>query len=658
MQYKSMEKTILKLILITVLAIGNNSISHGQIFDFNKEPPYQQIFVETDNFGTSYLHVLEEGLTSISNDTVKLKAINDLAYYWHTRNLNTALEFSKKGIVQAKGLGNSLWEGRLQMTQGAILLRMERLNIAEQVLEEAKSKVKREDRPFLNTQLGYVFERRGDLGKAADFAMETMRLGEALNDTWAIAQAYSDLGNLFWKQSKFKTGLQHGLTSVRLFKERGIKDLDYGFALYVVGNNYLAMEDYDRALEYYKQSIVIGERYGFYNNLADVYISLVDLYAFLGKFNKAEGAGNSAIKYSKLLDNQFLLMRSWLSLGKLQILEGKYISAIESLERCLNIATDKFGDIFFLSQAYEALGRAYAGNHNYQKAYAAFEQYDKLEKEIFTAEADQRISLLQTQFEVAQKENTIQLQETRLKQQNIRQIFMTITIALFMMFLGMGYVAFKNNRKKNKRLEEQNTEKEFLLKEVHHRVKNNLEIISSLLALQASQLKNNKLTSAMQDIQNRVYSMSMIHKRLYQDRNLAAIDMCDYFNDLGTHVLESFGAEKRVQINYGIKNINLDMDTAVPIGLIVNELLTNSFKYAFPNNRKGSIELMMERENGGLIVLRVADDGVGQPKEEHPQNKGFGKQLIDLLVHQLDGQLTYEYTSGTKAILKFNWIHP
>tara|TARA_R110002051_G_scaffold138772_1_gene211527 strand:+ start:83 stop:535 length:453 start_codon:yes stop_codon:yes gene_type:complete len=150
----------------------------------------------------------------------------------------------------------------------------------------------------------------------------------------------------------------------------------------------------------------------------------------------------------------------------------------------------------------------------------------------------------------------------------------------------------------------------------------------------------------------------MIHKRLYQDRNLAAIDMQDYFIDLGTHVLESFGAEKKVEIIYRIKKIELDMDMAVPIGLIVNELLTNSFKYAFPNNRKGIIELLLERENVDLIVLKVSDDGVGQKQEERATNKGFGKQMIDLLVHQLDGQLIYENTKGTKATLKFKWPNP
>ena len=101
------------------------------------------------------------------------------------------------------------------------------------------------------------------------------------------------------------------------------------------------------------------------------------------------------------------------------------------------------------------------------------------------------------------------------------------------------------------------------------------------------------------------------------------------------------------------------MDTAVPIGLIVNELLTNSFKYAFPNNMNGTIGLFMQLENTRLIVLQVADNGVGQSKEEHEKTKGFGKQLIDLLVQQLGGKLTYEHTNnGTKAILKFSRIQP
>ena len=314
------------------------------------------------------------------------------------------MAFTEEGLELTSAKKNTLWEGRFQITQGAILLRMEELDSAQTVLETAKDKVLKQDLPFLYTQLGYVYERRGLLGRAADHALESLRLGEELQDKKAIALAYSDLSNLFWKQAKFEKGLEYGLKSLKIFEERGINDLDYDFTLYVVGNNYLELKDYDKALHFYEHSIVIGERYGFYNNLSDVYISLVDLYSYLNKFEKATEAGENAVKYAELLDNNFMLMRSWLSIGKSQNLQGKYISAIESLQKSITIATDDFGDGFYLSQAYETLGKAFAGSHNYQEAYTAFAKYDELKSQIFTSEADQRISLLQTEFEVAQKE--------------------------------------------------------------------------------------------------------------------------------------------------------------------------------------------------------------------------------------------------------------
>ena len=210
---------------------------YGQIFDFSKPDPYKKVFVETDDFGLSYLKDLEESLEKIESDTLNFEVLNDLAYYWHTRNLSTTLEFTEKGLALTLEKNNSLWNGRFQITQAAILLRQEKLDEAETILKEAEAKVTESDLAFLNTQLGYVYERRGQLGRAADFALETLRLGEKLNNNKALGIAYSDLSNLFWKQEKYEEGLEYGLKSLSFFEERNVVNLDYDFTLYVVGNN-------------------------------------------------------------------------------------------------------------------------------------------------------------------------------------------------------------------------------------------------------------------------------------------------------------------------------------------------------------------------------------------------------------------------------------
>ena len=624
----------------------------GQLIDFDRDNPYEKVFVDTDNFGASYLQQLEDVYAQAPTDSLQFEILNDLAYYWHTRNLIKALNFTEEGLKCSLAKGDMLWHGRFQITQGAILLRMEKLDKAQEVLEEAKAKVQTKDLPFLNTQLGYVYERRGQLDKAADYALEGLQLGEELNDKKAIALAYSDLSNIFWKQAKYDKGLKYGIKSVVIFEERGIIDLDYDFTLYVVANNFLKLNRYEEALKYYEHSLAIGERYGFYNNLSDVYISLVDLYAYLGKYRKAESAGLNAVKYATYLDNDFMLMRSWLSIGKLQNLQGKYKYAIESLQKSLDVATAEFGDEYYLSQVYEALGKAYAGNHDYMEAYKAFSKYDGLKKEIFTAESDQRIALLQTEFEVAQKEDTILMQQGTIRKQKSNQMLTSIITGLLLFLLIVGFVAIRINRRKNKLLQQQNQEKEFLIKEIHHRVKNNLEVVSSLLSLQSSHIGDKKIKDNMLQIQNRIQSMSMIHQNLYQGKNLGSIEMKNYFNILGDYVLQSYGTEQRIVMVYDMEELELNVDIATPIGLIVNELITNSLKYAFPNNLTGVITIRLVQKPEHL-ELTVTDNGVGIQKGKELSGTGFGTQLITLLTKQLDGKMVLRQKKGTSVSFEF-----
>ena len=648
-----MKCLLYKAVCFFVFSLLNCGILFSQIIDLDSEKPYKKVFVETDNFGPSYLDLIESAYLKVGVDSLRFSMLNDLAYYWHTRNLTKAMHFVKEGLRETSAKKSMLWQGRFNITQAAILLRMEKLDSAEVILKNASTKVLKSDLPFLNTQLGYVYERRGELDMATDYAKISLDLGVELNDQHAIALAYSDLSNLFWKQSKLETALEYGLKSLEVFEEIGITDLDYDFTLYVVGNNYLSLKDYRKARQYFEHALVIGERYGFYNNLSDIYISLVDLYALLNEFEKAEEAGVSAVKYAERLDNRFMLMRSWLSIAKLNLLQGEFTIAIENLDKSIDIATNEFGDEYYLSQAYEALGKAYAGNHDYQNAYKAFAEYDKLKNIIFTAEADRRTSLLRTEFDVANKEGTILLQETLIKRQKSRQTFLIIIGILMFLLLLLSYQAISSNVAKNKLLQKQNEEKEFLLKEIHHRVKNNLEMVSSLLALQSAKIKDNYVLDAMAESQHRVQSIGMIHQKLYTGTNLATIEMKDYFKNLTDYIVDIFGMRQQVNIDIAMEEHELDVDMATPIGLIVNELVTNSLKYAFPNKRTGSIRVSLAN-TGDKLQLVVIDDGIGFDHGDKIQGTGFGSQLVELLTKQLDGKIVLNTNQGTSVSIQFH----
>lgn len=648
-----MKEILLRIICFCLLTVLATSTTFAQIIDFNRENPYRKVFVETDDFSTSYLDTLEQALPKVKIDSIRFSILNDLAYYWHTRDLVKALDFTKQGLALTRSKEDTLWNGRFQITEGAILLRMEKLEEAEQVLICARGKVLEIDLPLLNTQLGYVYERRGQLDKAADFALETLNLGKKLNDKWAMAMAYSDLSNLFWKQSKFEAGLEYGIKSLKAFEAGNINGLDYSFTLFVVANNYLALKEHDEALSHFRHSIAVGERYGFYNNLSDIYISMVDFYIDRDEPKKAEEAGENALKYAELLHNNFMVMRCWLTLGKLQNLQGHFTSAIESLHKCIAIATKDFGDTFQLSQAYEALSSAYAGNNNYEKAYGAYARHDSLKSKIFTAEADHRISLLRTEFDVANKESTILIQEAQIQKQRNGQLLISIITALLLLLLLLSYKTIRNKFKVNQLLRKQNSEKEFLLKEIHHRVKNNLEIISSLLSLQSAQIEDADLSNVMTESKHRVQSMGMIHQKLYMGEDMAAVEMKDYFINLTAYIQDSFGMRDQVQVEVMMDEISLDVDVAIPIGLIVNELLTNSFKYAFPDMREGKIVIRLVQSEG-LLHLKVTDNGIGTGSEGHVIGTGFGTQLIALLTKQLDGQMVLETTDGTSVSIQFN----
>jgi two-component sensor histidine kinase len=211
-------------------------------------------------------------------------------------------------------------------------------------------------------------------------------------------------------------------------------------------------------------------------------------------------------------------------------------------------------------------------------------------------------------------------------------------------------------KEKEQQLQHSISEKETLLKEIHHRVKNNLQIISSLLSLQSKMnRKNERLNRLYEDSMNRINSMAALHELFYQSDNLQRIDFADYINRLATDLTQTFrGHAHQIEINLKLEPTQLNLDTAVPLGLIVNEILTNAFKHAFWNADNGRIYITLEKTGDKTYSMKLGDNGRGINLDTKPEDADtLGMSLIFDLVNQLDGTVHISNSKGTHYTLTF-----
>lgn len=205
------------------------------------------------------------------------------------------------------------------------------------------------------------------------------------------------------------------------------------------------------------------------------------------------------------------------------------------------------------------------------------------------------------------------------------------------------------------RLEKSLKEKEFLLKEIHHRVKNNLMIISSLLSIQSRYIKDPDSRKIFEESGNRARSMALIHEKLYQSTDIKRIDFGEYIRTLGNELYRTYAINPQlVKLELAADDMTLDINIAIPLGLIFNELITNSLKHAFPDNRSGEIKIGFHKDDD-TFTLSVSDDGVGLPDTiDFKNSESMGLQLVNMLTQQIDGQILLDTTSGTSYTLTFS----
>ncbi len=198
-------------------------------------------------------------------------------------------------------------------------------------------------------------------------------------------------------------------------------------------------------------------------------------------------------------------------------------------------------------------------------------------------------------------------------------------------------------------------EKEILLKEVHHRVKNNMQIISSILKMQERLVADPKLKTILEESQNRIHSMALIHENLYRNENLSDIKFSNYVKSLAGNLARAYSDHQaKITFEYDIEDVFLPLDTGIPCGLIINELLSNSFKHAFTNADQGIISIKLTTDDQNHYILEVSDNGIGITNTFHPdKSNSLGMRIVTKLVQQIEGELNYDFSSGTKYTIRF-----
>jgi two-component sensor histidine kinase len=266
------------------------------------------------------------------------------------------------------------------------------------------------------------------------------------------------------------------------------------------------------------------------------------------------------------------------------------------------------------------------------------------------------------------KDIALLMQKNSLQQANLKQasLVKNTTIAgiiLAIIIISLLYRQYRHKQKSNNVITQRNaqlqhvlTEKEWLLKEIHHRVKNNLQIVMSLLNSQSAYIDNEPALTAIHDSQHRVHAMSLIHQKLYNTENVSSIDMSLYIRELASYLADSFSTGQRIRFEFAIEPLEMDVSQAVPLGLILNEAITNAIKYAFPDDRIGLISISLSNASPNHYLLVVSDNGIGIPPNFTGKKVGsLGMTLMEGLSEDIDGNFSIENSNGTK--IKISFVH-
>jgi len=535
---------------------------------------------------------------------------------------------------------------------------------------------------------GVLNRRLGDFEKAISYYKQYFHYAEKDTSYRKMANVQLAMSNLYYDHAYYDSSMVAANHALRIYDSSG-DTLNYCKSLRKVGNIMRKMGRYDSALDYLNQCIeksteanIDSEVAEAYNDKGIVYekLNIVDsmfhyYYAYydysietnmvsaqvyanynlsvafqeVAEYDKALHFANGAYSTATDINDVEMIKYSKILQGVLKIKTGELEDGILMLETLLsdNLGLDGNLQVFEnLSIAYEEVGR-------YKDALKAGRKHKVYADSTVNLEIQQQIAELETQFDSKQKAKEIELLNAQnnvmmleLENADTQKLYFLIGLlalsAIVFLLLWSNRLSKRNQTiltEKKRIVEESLLEKKSLLQEIHHRVKNNLQIISSLLSLQSRQLSDPVALEAIKDGRNRVKSMALIHQNLYEDDNLVGVDMAEYINRLAKSLIFNYKMDNlEIKLETDIDNIKMSIDQIIPLGLILNELITNSLKYAFSEKNSGLISIKLQ-EIDDLITLEVLDNGIGLPLGfSIDQYDSLGFKLINSFTRKLNAK--------------------
>lgn len=555
---------------------------------------------------------------------------------------------------------------------------------------------------LIHHNLALTYYQLGDFPEAEKYINLLIKTADTEKNKWEYADGLCFLAYLHGKMDKYELALQNYNNALKIYKD--IKDFSGQITTSVsIGNIYLFSGNPKKAKNIYQEAKKQAEIYNHLTGLAALKNNLAVIDELNKNYQEAVSGNIASLQLEKEDNNELGIITSLYNLGNLYLTLSNYDNSVTSFLQSLKIS-QKLDEDFLIKEIYHRLAELYAASGEYKKALDAHKKYAQLNYELNIADLQTRYEFGKKRYEVEllKKQNTIlNLQKSRL--------WIGI-ISLFILFIFMIWInsskskvnkTLKNEVAHRSRTEEELKiikselehrvnvrtseltrlnqslikevtdrkqyqeklelsleEKDVMMKEIHHRVKNNMQVISSLLKMQANYIDDASIVEVFNDSYHRVKSMSLIHEKLYRSDDLARIDFQDYVQSLTRLLYNTFTPSAEIDYNFDLKDIHLDVNIAIPCGLIINELITNSLKYAFKNRQQGAISITMTHDLFKGYTLIIKDNGVGLPQDfDVNKTKSLGMRLVLLLSEdQLEGNVDINSENGTCFTITFPGI--